>query len=205
MRTVAGIRDTQQPTEHDDLYNRDHYAWAKRQADAFGRRDFDAIDWENVTKEIEALVTGHESALKSQYVLIMEHFLKLQYWASSDSDPVARWEISVQNARIEIKSQLEDSPSLKGRANALFQQAWPLAKLRAITALVNSSTARITDRPIRWREQKRLRREWAQVLPSRNPYTLLHAQDLDWNPQPVRVPARPASHHRPDSSRDWTR
>lgn len=204
MRTVAGIPDTQQPTEHDDLYNRDHYAWAKQQADAFGRRDFVAIDWENVTKEIEALVTGHESALKSQYVRIMEHFLKIQYWETSDTDPVARWEISIENARIEINTLLEDNPGLRPGAEDLFRKAWNTAKLKAVAALVNSSTARIADPSIRWREQKRLRREWTKALPSRNPYTLLHAQDLDWSPQPVRLRNRPASHHGPDSRRGCT-
>ena len=29
MRTVARVSETQQPTEHDDLYNRDHYTWAR--------------------------------------------------------------------------------------------------------------------------------------------------------------------------------
>lgn len=204
MRTVAGIPDTQQPTEHDDLYNRDHYAWAKQQADAFGRRDLDAVDWENATKEIEALVTGHESALKSQYVRIMEHFLNIQYWETSDTDPVAQWEISIENARIEINTLLEDNPGLRPGAEDLFRKSWNTAKLKAVAALVNSSTARITDPSIRRREQKRLRREWTKALPSRNPFTLVHAQDLDWSPQPVRVRNRPATDHRPDSRRDWT-
>lgn len=205
MRTVAGIPDTQHPTEHDDLYNRDHYTWARQQADALRRRDFDAVDWENITEEIEALVRGEESALKNQYARIMEHFLKIQYWEASDTDPVARWQISIDNARIEINTLLEDNPGLKPGAEDLFQKAWTTAKLKAVAALVNSGTARITDPAILSRERKRLRREWAQVLPSRNPYTLLHAQDLNWGPQPVRVPNRPASHHHAASRPEWTR
>jgi len=201
MKTLAGIRETQQPIRNDDLYNRDHYTWAKRQADALSRRDFDAVDWENITEEIEALVAGHESALKSQYVRIMEHFLKIQYWEASDTDPVARWEISIENARIEINTLLEDHPGLRPAAEDLFRKAWNTAKLKAVAALVNSSTARITDRSIRWRAQKRLRREWTKLLPSSNPYTLLQAQDPDWSPQPVRVGNRPASrHHLPSRS-----
>ena len=205
MTTVAGTPTTQQPTKHEDLYNSDHYTWAKRQAAAFLGRDFDAIDWENVTKEIDALVTGHESALKSQYVRIMEHFLKIQYWEASDTDPVARWEISIENARIEINTLLEDNPGLRPGAEDFFRRAWNTAKLKAVAVLVNSSTASIANPGIRWREQKRLRREWAEVLPSRNPYTLLQAQDRDWSPQPVRVRSRPATRHHPPSRSDWTR
>lgn len=205
MDTVAGITQPGQRSEQNSLYDRDHYTWTKQQADALRRRDLDAVDWENITGEIEALVTGHESALKSQYARIMEHFLKIQYWEAGDTDPVSRWEISTENARIEIHTLLEDNPGLTPGAEALFRKAWNTAKLKAVAALVNSNTARITDPDIRWREQKRLRREWAQVLPSRNPYTIAQAHNLDWRPQRVPVPEHPAIHHRPQSPRDWTR
>ena len=36
-----------------ELYWRDSYSWALEQADALRRRDFDAVDWENVIEEIE--------------------------------------------------------------------------------------------------------------------------------------------------------
>ena len=205
MDTVAGTTQLEQRSEENGLYDRDHYMWTRQQADALRRGDFDAVDWENVTREIEALVTGHESALQSQYIRIMEHFLKLQYWNARDPDPVTRWEISLDNARIGIKTLFRKHPSLKGSAEALFQDAWPIATLKASTALANSTTTRITDSSIRWRERKRLRREWARVLPSRNPYTISQAHNLDWWPQRVPVPQRPAIQHSPQSRRDWTR
>ena len=197
MGTLAETTQFDQRSDQNGLYDRDHYMWTRQQADALRRRDFDAVDWENVTREIEALATDHESALQRQYIRIMEHFLKLQYWNARDSDPVAGWELSVQNARIDIKTLLQESPSLKGRAEALFQQAWSIAQLKAITALVHSTTTRITDSSIRWRERKRLMRAWDVVLPSHNPYTLPQAHDLDWWPQPVPVPQRPAIQHLP--------
>ena len=205
MDTVAGTTHLDRRSEQNALYDRDHYMWTRQQADALRRRDFDVVDWENVTREIEALGTGHESALKSQYIRIMEHFLKLQYWNARDTDPVAKWEISLLNARIEIKTLLDDNPSLKGRAGALFQQAWPIAKLKAITALVNPTTTRITDSSIRRREQKRLMRAWDRILPARNPYTLPQAHNLHWWPQSLPVLQRPAIQHPPQSGRDWTR
>ena len=58
MATVVGIPDTRRPSEQKDLYYRDYYTWARLQADVLRRRDFDAVDWENVTEEIEALVKG---------------------------------------------------------------------------------------------------------------------------------------------------
>ena len=37
------------------LYREDGYGWAIEQADALRRRDVGAIDWENVSEEIEAV------------------------------------------------------------------------------------------------------------------------------------------------------
>ncbi len=53
METVAGVPDTHQASERDNLYDRDFYTWAIHQADALKRRDFNAVDWENVIEEIE--------------------------------------------------------------------------------------------------------------------------------------------------------
>ena len=60
MATAAGIPDTQQPAGQKDLYYRDYYTWTRQQADALRRRDFEAVDWENITEEIEALVTRQQ-------------------------------------------------------------------------------------------------------------------------------------------------
>ena len=39
----------------EDLYRRDFYTWARRQAAALGQRDQDALDWENLQEEVEGL------------------------------------------------------------------------------------------------------------------------------------------------------
>ena len=204
MATVAGVPDTQRPAEHQDLYHRDHYAWAKRQVDALKRHDLDAIDWGNITEEIEALVTTQESSLRSQYVRIMEHFLKLQYREPRNTEPVAGWEISVDNARTEIEGLLHDSRGLKGRCDALLRDAWPYAKKRAITAFVNDSTRRIHNDSARYRERKRLRREWTRILSQNNPYTRQQVEDSEWMPERVHLQRRPQSHHLADRP-EWTR
>lgn len=71
MDTVAGIAQPVQPSDQKNHYDRDRYAWARRQVDALKHRDFEAVDWDNVTGEIKALVTGEESSLKSRYARII--------------------------------------------------------------------------------------------------------------------------------------
>lgn len=54
MARPAKIPDAQpftEPGAH-ELYLKDFYAWALEQAAAMRRRDFGAVDWENVIEEI---------------------------------------------------------------------------------------------------------------------------------------------------------
>lgn len=204
MATVAGIPDTQQAREQKGLYDRDYYTWARQQADALRRRDFDAVDWEKVTEEIEALVRGEESSLGSQYARIIEHMLKLQYRQATEIDPVAGWENSVDHARAEIDEILEDSSGLKDKRDQLFHEAWPRARRRAIKAHVNHATATIRNDSLRHRERKRLTREWSRALPQENPYTRQQVEDSDWLPQRLRLTNPPWKRQQTTSNIDRT-
>ena len=197
MATAARIPDARQATEQKNLYDRDYYTWARQQVDALKRHDFDAVDWENITEEIEALVRGEESSLRSQYARIIEHFLKLQYRGPRETEPVAGWRITVDNARTEIEQLLQDSPGLKGRRDAFFHQAWPRARKAAISSFVHPATERIRDDSAFLRENKRLKREWTRALPHENPYTRQQVEDPEWLPERVRLPQRPNTRQHP--------
>lgn len=199
MATVAGIPDTRQARGRKSLYDRDYYTWARQQVEALRRRDFGAVDWEKVTEEMEALVRGEESTLRSQYTRIIEHMLKLQYRQATEIDPVAGWEDSVDNARSEIDELLGDSPGLKDKRDQLFHEAWPRARSRAIKAHVNHATATIRNDSLRRRERKRLTREWSRALPGESPYTRQQVEDSNWLPQRLRLANRPQSRPQPTS------
>lgn len=204
MRTVAAISDTQQPTEHDHLYDRDRYTWAIQQAAALKRRDFDAVDWDNVTGEIKALVTQQESSLKSQYARIIEHFLKLRYRTAQEAGNVAGWTISIDDARNQIKDLLEENPGLSPNQEHLFDQAWPRARRKAINAFIPPPPPSLTNPKTFLREKKRLAREWDQFLPQDNPFSRRQAEDLYWLPERHASPQRPQNRLRSDSL-DWPR
>ena len=91
MGVAAKVPDQQQASETGNLYDRDFYTWAVQQAAALRRRDFSAVDWENVIEEIESLARTEERSLKSQYARAMEHLLKLQYRGDEETEPVAGW------------------------------------------------------------------------------------------------------------------
>jgi len=84
------------------LYGEDTVAWAEQQAAALRAAAHggsnQALDWENLTEEIESLGAAQRSALASHVMRIIQHLVKLEY--SSTVEPRSGW-------------RLEDSPSLK--------------------------------------------------------------------------------------------
>lgn len=43
------------PTPRENLYERDFYAWTQATIDLINSGQFNAVDWENLTEELEAL------------------------------------------------------------------------------------------------------------------------------------------------------
>lgn len=205
MGVVAKVPDQQQASETGNLHDRDFYTWAVQQAAALRRRDFSAVDWENVTEEIETLGRTEERSLKSQYARAMEHLLKLQYRGDEETEPVAGWRKSVDQARIEIKRVLQDNPGLKGKRDEVFARAWLDAREDAVAAFVQHSTEGIKDDTMHLRERKRLTREWSNILPREIPYTREQVEDSFWMPEQIRLAQRPQSPRQPVRKPDGSR
>jgi hypothetical protein len=97
------------------LYEEDTAAWSENQAAALRAAaqggSNQELDWENLAEEIESLRKQLKYALRSQIFRIIHHLVKLPY--SPAIDPRNGWRRTIRSARLEIKSILEDSPSLK--------------------------------------------------------------------------------------------
>ena len=74
-------------------YAVDPYTWSKVQADALRRRDFAAIDWENVAEEIETVGRSEKRALASYCERAVEHLLKIECWGSASAGELAGYEV----------------------------------------------------------------------------------------------------------------
>ena len=173
------------PEPESSLYDRDSYTWAKRQAAALKRRDVEAIDWENVSEEIEALAREDERALRDGYSTIIQNFLKLQYsegW---------QWDDSVEKVRSEIASLLEDSPGLEAERRRLYRSAWRWARRQVIVDFVNQATAAVVDEDSWSQEQERLTQEWSELIPQKNPYTRRQIEEDFWRPARIHLTDRP--------------
>ena len=180
--TATPVRGVRQATAA-ELYRTDVYTWAIEQAGALRRRDFDAVDWDNVIEEIEDLGRSEERSLKSWYAKVIEHLLKLQYRRQWETGPVPGWRTSVNNARREIEDVLRENPGLGGKRDEVFAKAWWKAKADAIAAFVNHNMAAIVDEAQYRSEQKRLSRSWNEVLPAGCPYSRAQVEDAHWWPE----------------------
>ena len=174
------------PEPESSLYDRDFYSWARRQAAALKAHDGEAIDWENVAEEIEALARQEERSLLEGYSTIIENFLKLQYsegWRDVDH--------AVKNGRRAIATLLEESPGLEAERRRLYRSAWRWARKQAIDELVQPAIALIQDDEKWEREGKRLRQAWSELIPEKNPYTRRQVEDEIWRPARIPLAERP--------------
>jgi hypothetical protein len=111
----------------EDLYERDFYAWTRRQASelrrwAATRPNLD-LDLAHIAEEIAGLGREQRNALRSWTVRILEHLLLLQH--SQATEPRRHWTREVINFRAEIAARLTRTlrADLARRLPTLYDQA----------------------------------------------------------------------------------
>lgn len=142
-----------------NLYERDFYAWTQATIDLINSGQFNAVDWENLTEELEALGRSEKRAVKSYLVVLLLHLLKWQYQPEYRS---RSWEISIRNSRRELLELLEDNPSL---ATDFLAQSLPIAYEQAREKASDETTIFLNN------------------FPHLCPYSLEHLRDLNWLPE----------------------
>ena len=94
------------------LYNQDLNLWRQKIINAIQNQQLEDMDWDNLVEEINDMTASERRALRSYTKRLIEHILKLKYWNSEKEYNKRSWEKEVVNFREEIKSILEESPSL---------------------------------------------------------------------------------------------
>jgi hypothetical protein len=94
------------------LYHQDLNLWRQEVISAIKNQQLENMDWDNLIDEINDMTASERRALRSYTKRLIEHILKLKYWNSEKEYNQRGWEKEVVNFREEIKSILEDSPSL---------------------------------------------------------------------------------------------
>ena len=100
------------------LYHQDLNLWRQKIITAIQNRKLENMDWDNLIEEINDMGASEKRALRSYTKRLIEHILKLKYWESEREYNQRGWKKEVVNFREEIKSILQESPSL----NSYLQQ-----------------------------------------------------------------------------------
>ena len=107
------------------LYETDFYAWTQEQAGLLKAGRFAEADLANILEEIETLGRREVSELRSRYRVLLQHLLKEIYQSQRSS---RSWKATIINQRLEIAQHMEDNPSLKAKADAIFLRAYADAR-----------------------------------------------------------------------------
>jgi hypothetical protein len=116
---VAELRKIDQ-----SLYETDYNLWVLETVEQLRCRDVEALDWENLIEEVEALSRRDKKKLKSLLRLLVEHLLKLTYWENEIKNNRGHWEAEIINFRKLIQDELTDSPSLKRYLQEVWQECY---------------------------------------------------------------------------------
>ena len=80
-----------------NLYYEDFYVWTEAQAELLRKRQFEALDLDNLIEEVEALGRAEKTSVLNNASVIIEHLLKLQF--SPAQAPRNTWRASVREHR----------------------------------------------------------------------------------------------------------
>jgi len=119
-----------------ELYERDYYAWIQNQVRAMRDGRVEEIDWTNVAEEIEDLSKSEKRSIENRIARIVEHLLKLAYAPARMRSLNRRgWELSVREARRQIRRRLSESPSLRPMTKEMFPHGYEGVRNTALGAL----------------------------------------------------------------------
>ncbi len=94
------------------LYHQDLNLWRQEIINAIQNKELENMDWEHLIEEINDMGASEKRALRSYMKRLIEHILKLKYWENEQEYNRRGWKKEVVNFREEIKSILDESPSL---------------------------------------------------------------------------------------------
>ncbi len=193
------------------LYDRDTYSWSVDQAGALRRRDYAAVDWDNVIEEIESVGRSEEHSWTSHCARAIRHLLKIEHCREAALSTLEGWEGEVQDARGDMSDVIVNNRGLQSKYPSMFASAWRTARRKACRELAQYDVENKLQSDKRHAEKRR-----NLMLPRSCPYrfedvTAFELKRGDKNPQhdPDRLPPQVAQvlEERRNRSQDldWSR
>ena len=103
-------------------YDEDFYAWVQDQASLLRQGRLQEIDPELLAEELEAMGRRERNELVSRLIILIAHLLKWQHQPEHRS---ASWRGSIVEQRVQVKRELQLSPSLRNFLRDAIAEAYP--------------------------------------------------------------------------------
>ena len=142
-------------------YRTDFVAWADETAKLLRQRRFEKIDLNALIEEVEGLAERDRKAMRSQLQRLLIHLLKWHYPPNGLERTHGNWGTTINNARNEIRDDIEDSPSLISYPAEVLDWVYQCARREA-------------------RDQTQLD---LSTFPEQCPWLLEHILEDDWFPE----------------------
>jgi hypothetical protein len=101
---------SEQQSEEAELYQRDFYTWATRQAALLRAGDFAAADIANIAEEIESMGRSEKRELINRLAILLTHMLKWQFQPERRN---RSWQLTIREQRLQVDEVLDDNPGLR--------------------------------------------------------------------------------------------
>jgi hypothetical protein len=121
-----------------DIYERDFYAWAMKNAELIRQGKLAEIDTEHVAEELESMGRSERRELVSRLAVLLAHLLK---WRHQPEQRGHSWRYTIKEQRRAVERLLQDSPSLRVRLPELLAEADEDAILAAAKDTGHDETA----------------------------------------------------------------
>ena len=103
------------------LYDDDILLWSEQQADLLRRRVSNALDWDNLAEEVEAVGRSELHAVQSHLVQALLHDLKAEAWPLSRD--VDHWRAEARGQRDDARRHFAPSMAQRIDVEKLYRQA----------------------------------------------------------------------------------
>ena len=108
-----------------ELYEKDFYQWAIRNADLLSSGEFAKADIAHIAEEVRDMGSRERRELLGRLRVLIAHLLK---WQAQPEHQLRSWRVTILNQRHEIAALLDEMPSLR----QLLEDALPTAHRRAV-------------------------------------------------------------------------
>ncbi|MGB8699292.1 MAG: DUF29 domain-containing protein [Thermosynechococcaceae cyanobacterium] len=144
-----------------NLYETDFNLWILTTVQNIQRSNFQAVDWDHVAEELSSLGKQQQQELENRLIVLLEHLLKLGYWAAERDNNQRGWKGTIREQRSRIRRLLAKNPSLKPYVQEVIAECYQDARKIAL-----DKTGLLPDQ-----------------LPIQMSMTLEQVLDEDWLPQ----------------------